>query len=126
MRYGDRTRTIPMRTATFRLKGQSEMFRKLPPLLTIAILLGAVSVPALAQTHSHDVMQPDRYERVSPYAGGSTNYSRANRTEDFLITDSCEKQGYPDCENGPRARSTNRDTTRSPTDTPTIEAEPPR
>jgi hypothetical protein len=94
MRYGDRTRTIPMRTATFRLKGQSEMFRKLPALLTIAILLGAVSVPALAQTGNHDVMQPDGYERVSPYAARFTDYS-------------CEKQGYPDCENGPRARSTN-------------------
>jgi hypothetical protein len=116
-----------MRTATFGLKGQSEMFRKLTPLLTIAILLGAVSAPALAQTGSPDVMQPDRYERVSPYAGGFTNDSRADRTEDFLSTDSCELQGYPDCENGPRAQSTKGDTTRSRTDTSsTIEAEPPR
>jgi hypothetical protein len=107
-----------MRTATFRLKGQSEMFGEQTPLLTIAILLGAVSAPALAQTGSHDVIQPDRYERVSP----DTNYSRADKTEDFLITDSCEHQGYPDCENGSRARLT-----KPPTDTSsTIEAEPPR
>jgi hypothetical protein len=41
----------------------------------------------------------------------------------LLINEACEKQGYPDCGNGP----TNGDTTRSPIDTPpTIEAEPPR
>jgi hypothetical protein len=109
-----------MRTATFGLKGQSEMFRKLTPPLTIAILLGAVSAPALAQTRSPEVMQPDRYERVAPD-------SRAARTEDFLTTESCEVQGYPDCESGPGAQSTEGDTTRSPTDTSsTIEAEVPR
>jgi hypothetical protein len=96
------------------------MFRKLPPLLTIAILLGAVSVPTLAQEGSHEVMRPDRSERVSPYAGGFTNDPPADRTGDFLINQACEKQGYPDCEN-------DGDTTRSPIDTvPTIEAEPPR
>jgi len=99
------------------------MFRKLPPLFTIAILLGAVSVPALAQDGSHDVMRPDRSERVSPYGGGFTNDPPADRTGDFLIYETCAKQGYPGCENGP----TNGDTTRSPIDTaPTIEAEPPR
>jgi hypothetical protein len=109
-----------MRTATLELRGQSEMFRKLTPLLTIATLLGAVSAPALAQTRSREAMQPDRYERVSPD-------SRAARTEDFLTTESCDVQGYPDCESGPRTQSTERDTTRSPTDTSsTIEAELPR
>jgi hypothetical protein len=109
-----------MRTATFGLKGQSEMFRRLRPLLTIAILLGAVSAPALAQTGSHDVMQSDRHERVSPY-------SPADRTEDFLSTESCDLQGYPDCENGSRALSTKDDITESPADTlSTIEAEPGR
>ena len=103
------------------------MFRKLTPLLSIASLLGAASAPALAQTGSHDVSQPDRYERVSPYAEGFTDDSRADGTEDFLSTDSCELQGYPDCENGPRAQSTKGDTTRSSTDTSsTIEAEPRR
>jgi hypothetical protein len=98
------------------------MFRKLPPLFTIAILLGAVSVPALAQDGSHEAMRPDRSERVSPDAGG-TNDFRDDRTKDFLILDSCDKQGYPDCGSG-RA---NGGTSRSPIDTaPTIEAEPPR
>ena len=49
------------------------MFRKLTPLLTIAILLGAVSAPVLAQT------------------------SRADEADDFLATESCELHGYPDC-----------------------------
>src|SRR5437899_8731938 len=42
---------VPRRS---RLKGETEMFRKLPTVLAIAILLGAVSAaPALAQTRSH-------------------------------------------------------------------------
>jgi hypothetical protein len=73
------------------------MFRKLTPVLTIAILLGAVSAPALAQAPSRNVMQSHQHERVSPYAGEFPNYSRADRTGDFLTTESCEVQGYPDC-----------------------------
>jgi hypothetical protein len=47
------------------------MSRKLPIVLPIAILLGAVSaVPTLALARSHHVVQPD-YARVSPYAYGS-------------------------------------------------------
>jgi hypothetical protein len=47
------------------------MSRKLPIVLPIAILLGAVSAaPTLALARSHHVVQPD-YARVSPYAYGS-------------------------------------------------------
>jgi hypothetical protein len=49
------------------------MFRKLPTILPIAILLGAVSAaPALAQTVSHHV---SRHVVVSPYAYGSDAYN---------------------------------------------------
>jgi hypothetical protein len=94
-------RTIPMRT----LKGESEMFHKLPPLLPVVILLGAAtaSAPALAQTRSHHVMQPHRRVQVSPYAGGFPNYARAVSAYAFApsatpSTGSCPKmEGYPDC-----------------------------
>jgi hypothetical protein len=52
------------------------MFRKLPTVLPIAILLGAVSAaPALAQAPSHHVAQPQRHVMVSPYAYGSDAYN---------------------------------------------------
>jgi hypothetical protein len=52
------------------------MFRKLPTVLPIAILLGAVSgAPALAQTPSHQLVQPHRHVRVSPYSYGSNAYN---------------------------------------------------
>ncbi len=47
------------------------MSRKLPIVLPIAILLGAVSAaPTLALARSHHVVQPP-YGMVSPYADGS-------------------------------------------------------
>jgi hypothetical protein len=49
--------------------------RKLPTVLPIAILLGAVSAaPAPAQTPSHHVVQPHRHVRVSPALYGSDGY----------------------------------------------------
>ena len=52
------------------------MFRKLPTVLAIAILLGAVSAaPALARTSRHHAVQPLRpVMAVSPYAHGSDAY----------------------------------------------------
>jgi hypothetical protein len=51
------------------------MFRKLPTVLPIAILLGAVSAaPALAQTRSHHVVKSHGHLRVSPVAYGSDGY----------------------------------------------------
>jgi len=51
------------------------MFRKLPTVLPIAILLGAVSAaPALAQTRSHHVAQSHRHVRVSPVTYGGDAY----------------------------------------------------
>ena len=47
------------------------MFRKLPTVLPIAILLGAVSAPTLAQTRSHHGVQPHRHLTVPPIAYGS-------------------------------------------------------
>jgi hypothetical protein len=44
------------------------MFHKMPAVLPIAILLGAVSAaPALAQTGSHKVVQPRRHVMVLPH-----------------------------------------------------------
>jgi hypothetical protein len=68
----------------------------LTPVLTIA-KLGAVSAPALAQTRSHQVMKPHRHDRISPYAGGFRNHSRANGAVNFLTTEECELRGIPDC-----------------------------
>jgi hypothetical protein len=52
------------------------MFRKLTTVFPIALLLGAVSAaPALARTHSHNVVQPHRPVMVSPYAFGSDAYN---------------------------------------------------
>jgi hypothetical protein len=73
------------------------MSRNLTPLFAFAILLGAVSAPGLAQTRSHQAMQPHRHERVAPYVGGLRNHSRGNGTEDFLIKLECETSGIPDC-----------------------------
>jgi hypothetical protein len=77
------------------------MFRKLAPLLTpaltIAISLGAVSAPALAETRSHKVVKPHRHDRISPYAGEFRNQPRANRAVNFLTTEECEVRGIPDC-----------------------------
>jgi hypothetical protein len=51
------------------------MFRKLPTVLPIAVLLAAVSAaPALAKTRGHHVVQPVRHVVVSPYAYGSDAY----------------------------------------------------
>jgi hypothetical protein len=83
------------------------MFRKptaLTSVLTIAIVLGAVSAPALAETRSHQVMKPHRHDRISPYAGGVRNQSPVirnqspvNRDVNFLTTEECEVRGIPDC-----------------------------
>jgi hypothetical protein len=76
------------------------MFRKptaLTSVLAIAILLGAVSAPALAETRSRQVMKPHRHDRVSPYAGGFRNQSRAVGTVNFLTTEECELRGLPGC-----------------------------
>jgi hypothetical protein len=52
------------------------MSRKLPIILPIAILLGAVSAaPTLALARSHHVVQPD-YGRVSPFNGSYETQSR--------------------------------------------------
>jgi hypothetical protein len=52
------------------------MFRKLPTVLPIAILLGAVSAaPALAQPRSHHLAQPDRQVWTSPVTYGSDAYN---------------------------------------------------
>jgi hypothetical protein len=53
------------------------MFHKMPAVLPIAILLGAVSAaPALARTPSHHAVQPLRpVMAVSPYAYGSDAYN---------------------------------------------------
>jgi hypothetical protein len=77
------------------------MFRKpthiLTPVLTIAILLGAVSAPALAETRSHQVMKPHRHAHISAYAGGFRNQPRAVAPANFLTTEECEVRGIPDC-----------------------------
>ena len=76
------------------------MFRKptaLTSVLTIAILLGAVSAPALPETRNHQVMKPHRHDRISPYAGGVRNQPPANRNVNFLTTVECEVRGIPDC-----------------------------
>ena len=76
------------------------MFHKptaLTSVLAIAILLGAVSAPALAETRSHQVMKPHRHDRISPYAGGVRNHSPASRNVNFLTTEECEVRGIPDC-----------------------------
>jgi hypothetical protein len=48
------------------------MFRKLTPLLPMAILLGVVSAPALAQPLGHHLTQAKR--QMSMYAPGSDAY----------------------------------------------------
>ena len=80
------------------------MLRKLPTVLPLAILLGALSAaPALAQTRSHHVVQPHRHVTVSPYAGGFPNDARADRAYAFVPssnenTMACPTlEGYPDC-----------------------------
>jgi hypothetical protein len=76
------------------------MFHKptaLTSVLAIAILLGAVSAPALAETRSHQVMKPHRHDRISPYAGGFRTRYPANRNVNFLTTEECEVRGIPDC-----------------------------
>jgi hypothetical protein len=51
------------------------MSHKLTALLPIAILLGTVSVaPALAQTPSHHLVQPNWHTSVSPATFGSDAY----------------------------------------------------
>jgi hypothetical protein len=72
------------------------MFRKLPTLLPMAILLGAVSAaPALAQTRSHHVAQPNgaRAEGAYAFAPSATPYIMSCPT----------MEGYPDCHPGGRA-----------------------
>jgi hypothetical protein len=54
------------------------MFYKIPTILPIAMLLGALSAaPALAQPRSHHIVQPLRQIMVSPlsYGSGSDAYS---------------------------------------------------
>src|ERR1700686_2486280 len=68
-----RYRCVPRRS---RLKGETEMSRKLPRVLPIVIPLAAVSAaPALAKSRSHHVVQPVRHVVASPYAYGSDAYN---------------------------------------------------
>jgi hypothetical protein len=53
------------------------MFRKPTLLLSMAILLGAVSAPALAQAGNGRTIHPHRHVQVSPYAPGSDAYGSA-------------------------------------------------
>jgi hypothetical protein len=56
------------RTATLTTERKTEMFHKMPAVLPIAILLGAVSAaPALAQTGSHQGVQRPRHVMVLPF-----------------------------------------------------------
>jgi hypothetical protein len=73
--WGSR-RTIPdALPRRSRLKGETEMSRKLPGVLPMAILLAAVSAaPALAKSRSHHVVQPVRHVVASPCAYGSDAY----------------------------------------------------
>ena len=51
------------------------MFRKLPTVLPIALLLGAVSAaPALAQSRSHHLVQLHRHLGLSPVIYGTDEY----------------------------------------------------
>jgi hypothetical protein len=89
-----------MRTATFPIERRTEMFRKLPTVLPIAILLGAVSAaPALAQTRSHHVVQPHR--QVPNYARAEGAYAFAPSATPSMATQSIMRcptlEGYPDC-----------------------------
>jgi hypothetical protein len=64
-----------MRTATPTIKGEIEMIDKMPAVLPIAILLGAISAaPAFAQTHNHDAMELRSQIMVSPSVKGSDAY----------------------------------------------------
>ena len=78
------------------------MFRKLPTVLPLAILLGAIfAAPALAQTRSHNVVQTHRHVTVSPSAFGGD--ARAEGAYAFVPssnenTMACPTlEGYPDC-----------------------------
>ena len=80
------------------------MFRKLPTVLPLAILLGAIfAAPALAQTRSHNVVQTHRHVTVSPSAFGGDAYARAEGAYAFVPpsnenTMACPTlEGYPDC-----------------------------
>jgi hypothetical protein len=94
-----------MCAATFPIERRTEMFRKLPTVLPIAILLGAVSAaPAPAQTHSHHVVQPHR--QVPNYARAEGAYAFAPSATPSMATTSMATQsimscptmeGYPDC-----------------------------
>jgi hypothetical protein len=53
------------------------MFRKPTLLLPLAMLLGAVSAPALAQAGNGRAIHPHRHVQVSPYAPGSDAYGSA-------------------------------------------------
>jgi hypothetical protein len=53
------------------------MFRKLPTVLSIAVLLAAVSAaPALTRIPRHHVVQPYRHTSVLPVVFGSDAYDR--------------------------------------------------
>src|SRR5580692_2370712 len=61
------TRTTPVRTAMFTIERRTEMFRKLPMIAPIAILLSAASVaPAAAQVGSHRL--PNQARAYNAYA----------------------------------------------------------
>jgi hypothetical protein len=81
------------------------MFPKLPTVLPIAILLGAVSVaPALAKTRNHQLSPRQNQVTVFPNAGtayalfpnvGAAYRFAPSATPNFLICPPTE--GYPDC-----------------------------
>jgi hypothetical protein len=77
-----------MRTATFPIERRTEMFRKLPTVLPIAILLAAASAaPALAQTGT-------------PRAAKAYAFA-ASASQGHITCPTLE--GYPDCHPSGRA-----------------------
>ena len=88
------TRTTPVRTAMFTIERRTEMFRKLPMIAPIAILLSAASVaPAAAQVGSHRL--PNQARAYNAYALVSS---------DAQSSAGCPTlEGYPDCHPNGRA-----------------------
>jgi hypothetical protein len=83
-----------MRTAMFTIERRTEMFRKLPIIVPIAILLGAASsAPAAAQAGSHRF--PNQARAYNAYALAPS---------DAQSSAGCPTmEGYPDCHPDGRA-----------------------